>query len=381
MEHVESLDDDRIIRRYMDMILATQRSNYYQLDDQGKPKPWLSLKLRPADIPDIPPPVPFFEIFVYAPDIEGVHLRGGKVARGGLRWSDRQEDFRTEILGLVKAQQVKNTVIVPVGAKGGFVCKRQPQLTGREAILAEGQRCYKRFIRALLDVTDNIVDGTLIPPASVVRHDEDDPYLVVAADKGTATFSDLANAVSEDYGFWLGDAFASGGSNGYDHKKMGITAKGGWESVKRHFRELGINCQETDFTCVGIGDMAGDVFGNGMLLSKHTRLVAAFNHLHIFLDPEPNAATSWKERDRLFNLPRSSWEDYDPSLISEGGGVHSRRSKSIKLTPQVQKLLGTRKQSVPPNELIGMILRMQVDLLWNGGIGTYVKAEVETIPM
>ncbi|MBY5946077.1 NAD-glutamate dehydrogenase [Photobacterium rosenbergii] len=378
LEHVESLDDDRIIRRYMEMILATQRTNYYQLDTNGKPKPWLSLKLRPSEIPEIPAPVPFFEIFVYAPDIEGVHLRGGKVARGGLRWSDRQEDFRTEILGLVKAQQVKNTVIVPVGAKGGFVCKRQPQLSTREEIWAEGQRCYKRFIRALLDVTDNIIDGELNPPANVVRHDEDDPYLVVAADKGTATFSDLANSVSEDYNFWLGDAFASGGSNGYDHKQMGITAKGGWESVKRHFRELGINCQTTDFTCAGIGDMAGDVFGNGMLLSKHIRLVAAFNHMHIFLDPNPDAAKGWKERERLFNLPRSSWEDYDTQLISEGGGIFSRRSKSIKLTPQIQKLLGTRKQSLPPNEVIRLILKMEVDLLWNGGIGTYVKSESET---
>ncbi|MEH6533394.1 MAG: NAD-glutamate dehydrogenase [Photobacterium frigidiphilum] len=378
LDRVESLDDDRIIRRFMDMILATQRTNYYQIDEKGNAKPWLSLKLRPSEIPEIPAPVPFFEIFVYAPDIEGVHLRGGKVARGGLRWSDRQEDFRTEILGLVKAQQVKNTVIVPVGAKGGFICKRQPQMTTREEIWNEGQRCYKRFIRALLDVTDNIVDGELIPPVNVVRHDEDDPYLVVAADKGTATFSDLANSVSDDYNFWLGDAFASGGSNGYDHKKMGITAKGGWESVKRHFRELGIDCQSTDFTCVGIGDMAGDVFGNGMLLSKHTRLVAAFNHMHIFLDPTPDAAKTWEERDRLFNLPRSSWEDYDKSLISEGGAIFSRRSKSIKLTPQIQKLLGTRKQNVPPNELIGLILRMEVDLLWNGGIGTYVKASTET---
>ncbi|KLV03775.1 NAD-glutamate dehydrogenase [Photobacterium aquae] len=378
LDHVESLDDDRIIRRYMDMILATQRTNYYQVDEQGHCKPWLSLKLRPSDIPEIPAPVPFFEIFVYAPDIEGVHLRGGKVARGGLRWSDRQEDFRTEILGLVKAQQVKNTVIVPVGAKGGFVCKKQPQLITREEIWAEGQRCYKRFIRALLDVTDNIIDGELVPPANVVRHDEDDPYLVVAADKGTATFSDLANSVSEDYRFWLGDAFASGGSNGYDHKKMGITAKGGWESVKRHFRELGIDCQNTDFTCAGIGDMAGDVFGNGMLLSKHIQLVAAFNHMHIFLDPNPDAASSWQERERLFNQPRSSWEDYDPALISEGGGVFSRRSKSIKLSSQVQKLLGTRKQVMPPNELIRLILQMDVDLLWNGGIGTYVKASAES---
>ncbi|KKC98548.1 NAD-glutamate dehydrogenase [Photobacterium halotolerans] len=378
LEEVESLDDDRIIRRYMEMILATQRTNYYQTDEQGLPKPWLSLKLRPSEISEIPAPVPFFEIFVYAPDIEGVHLRGGKVARGGLRWSDRQEDFRTEILGLVKAQQVKNTVIVPVGAKGGFVCKRQPQMTSREEILAEGQRCYKRFIRALLDVTDNIIEGEIVYPSNVVRHDEDDPYLVVAADKGTATFSDLANSVSADYNFWLGDAFASGGSNGYDHKKMGITAKGGWESVKRHFRELGIDCQTTDFTCAGVGDMAGDVFGNGMLLSKHTRLVAAFNHMHIFLDPNPDSASSWEERNRLFNLPRSSWEDYDASLISEGGGVFSRRSKSIKLSPQIQKLLGTRKQSLTPNEVIKLILTMEVDLLWNGGIGTYVKAASET---
>ncbi len=378
LDHVESLDDDRIIRRYMDMITATLRTNYYQTDTNKQPKPWLSLKLKPRDIPEIPAPVPAFEIFVYAPDIEGVHLRGGKVARGGLRWSDRQEDFRTEVLGLVKAQQVKNTVIVPVGAKGGFVCKRQHLLSGRDEIFAEGQRCYKRFIRALLDVSDNIIDGALVPPPSVVRHDEDDPYLVVAADKGTATFSDLANSVSAEYNFWLGDAFASGGSNGYDHKAMGITAKGGWESVKRHFREMGINCQSTDFTVVGIGDMAGDVFGNGMLLSKHIRLQAAFNHMHIFIDPNPVSDKSWQERDRLFKLSRSSWEDYDPKLISKGGGVFSRRSKSIKLTPEIQKLLGTRKTSVAPNDLIKLILQLEVDLLWNGGIGTYIKASTET---
>ncbi|WP_194435022.1 NAD-glutamate dehydrogenase [Vibrio fluminensis] len=378
LEQVESLDDDRIIRRYMEMITATLRTNYYQLDEDKQPKPWLALKLKPSDIPEIPQPVPAFEIFVYAPDIEGVHLRGGKVARGGLRWSDRQEDFRTEILGLVKAQQVKNTVIVPVGAKGGFVCKRQAMLSSRDEIFAEGQRCYKRFIRALLDVSDNIIDGEVIPPKNVIRHDEDDPYLVVAADKGTATFSDLANSVSAEYNFWLGDAFASGGSNGYDHKAMGITAKGGWESVKRHFREMGINCQTTDFTAVGVGDMAGDVFGNGMLLSKHTCLVAAFNHLHIFIDPNPDSASSWQERERLFDLQRSSWEDYNADLISKGGGVFSRRAKSITLTPEIQKLLGTKKSSLAPNDLIKMILSMQVDLLWNGGIGTYVKASTET---
>ncbi|UPR24983.1 NAD-glutamate dehydrogenase [Vibrio cyclitrophicus] len=378
LDHVESLDDDRIIRRYMEMITATLRTNYYQVDENKQSKPWLALKMRPSEIPDIPAPVPVFEIFVYAPDIEGVHLRGGKVARGGLRWSDRQEDFRTEILGLVKAQQVKNTVIVPVGAKGGFVCKRQHMMSGRDEIFAEGQRCYKRFIRALLDVSDNIIEGEVIPPKSAVRHDEDDPYLVVAADKGTATFSDLANSVAAEYNFWLGDAFASGGSNGYDHKAMGITAKGGWESVKRHFREMGINCQTTDFTAIGVGDMAGDVFGNGMLLSKHIRLQAAFNHMHIFIDPNPESASSWVERDRLFNLPRSSWEDYNKDLISQGGGIFSRRAKSISLTPEIQKMLGTKKASMAPNDLIKAILSMNVDLLWNGGIGTYVKSSSET---
>ncbi|SDG94728.1 glutamate dehydrogenase [Vibrio xiamenensis] len=378
LDRVESLDDDRIVRRYMEMIVATLRTNYYQRDEQQQAKAWLSLKMRPNEIPEIPQPVPAFEIFVYAADFEGVHLRGGKVARGGLRWSDRQEDFRTEILGLVKAQQVKNTVIVPVGAKGGFVCKRQPGLSNRDEIFAEGQRCYKRFIRALLDVSDNIVDGNIVAPENVVRHDEDDPYLVVAADKGTATFSDLANSVSAEYNFWLGDAFASGGSNGYDHKAMGITAKGGWESVKRHFREMGIDCQTTDFTAVGIGDMAGDVFGNGMLLSKHICLQAAFNHMHIFIDPTPNAQKSWLERERLFNLPRSSWEDYDSALISKGGGIFSRKAKSIVLSPEIQKMLGTKKAALAPNELIKMILKMPVDLLWNGGIGTYVKSSKET---
>ncbi|MGR6839678.1 NAD-glutamate dehydrogenase [Aliivibrio wodanis] len=378
LDKVESLDDDRIIRRYVDMIVATLRTNYYQKAEDGQPKPWLSLKLQPSNIPEIPAPVPAFEIFVYAPDIEGVHLRGGKVARGGLRWSDRQEDFRTEVLGLVKAQQVKNTVIVPVGAKGGFVCKKQHNFTTRDDIFAEGQRCYKQFIRALLDVSDNIIEGEVTPPQNVVRHDDDDPYLVVAADKGTATFSDLANSVSEEYNFWLGDAFASGGSNGYDHKAMGITAKGAWESVKRHFREMGIDCQTTDFTVAGVGDMAGDVFGNGMLLSKHIRLQAAFNHMHIFIDPNPNAEITWPERSRLFELPRSSWEDYNKDLISQGGGIFSRRAKSIDLSPEIQKMLGTRKQSLAPNDLIQMILKMDVDLMWNGGIGTYVKSEKET---
>lgn len=378
LERVESLDDDRILRRYLEMMQASLRTNYFQTLANGEFKPWLSIKLSPKQIPEIPAPVPAFEIFVYAPDVEGVHLRGGKVARGGLRWSDRPEDFRTEILGLVKAQQVKNTVIVPVGAKGGFVCKRQHLCQGRDAIFAEGQRCYQTFIRALLDVSDNIIDEKIVAPKNVVRHDEDDAYLVVAADKGTATFSDLANQVSAEYNFWLGDAFASGGSNGYDHKAMGITAKGAWESVKRHFREMGVDCQTTDFTCIAIGDMAGDVFGNGMLLSKHIRLQAAFNHLHIFIDPNPDAAKSYVERERLFNLPRSSWEDYDKSLISEGGGIFSRKAKSIKLSPQIQAMLNTQKSSLAPNELIKALLQMQVDLLWNGGIGTYVKATSET---
>ncbi|RQW63559.1 NAD-glutamate dehydrogenase [Vibrio viridaestus] len=378
LEDVESLDDDRIIRRYMEMMVATIRTNYFQKDELGKDKPWISFKMNPKKIPEIPAPVPAYEIFVYSPDVEGVHLRGGKVARGGLRWSDRYEDFRTEILGLVKAQQVKNTVIVPVGAKGGFVCKKQSLLSGRDEIFAEGQRCYKIFIRGLLDVTDNIVNGEIQPPSQVIRYDDDDPYLVVAADKGTATFSDLANSVSREYHFWLDDAFASGGSNGYDHKAMGITAKGAWESVKRHFREVNIDCQTTDFTVVGIGDMAGDVFGNGMLLSKHIQLVAAFNHMNIFIDPNPDSSSSWVERERLFNLPRSSWEDYDKSLISKGGGIFSRKVKSISLTPEMKVMLETSKSQVTPNELIHLLLTMNVDLLWNGGIGTYIKSSKES---
>ncbi|WP_024592568.1 MULTISPECIES: NAD-glutamate dehydrogenase [unclassified Pseudoalteromonas] len=376
LENVANLDDDRIIRLYVDMIVATLRTNYFQKDDAGQFKAYISFKIRPSLIPDVPLPLPAFEIFVYSPRVEGVHLRYGKVARGGLRWSDRREDFRTEVLGLVKAQQVKNTVIVPVGSKGGFVCKQLP--SEREAFIKEGQECYKIFIRGLLDITDNIERGEVVPARDVVRHDEDDAYLVVAADKGTATFSDIANGIANEYNFWLGDAFASGGSVGYDHKKMGITAKGAWESVKRHFREMDIDCQTTDFTAVAIGDMAGDVFGNGMLLSKHIRLQVAFNHMHIFVDPNPDAATSYPERERLFNMPRSSWDDYNKELISAGGGVFSRAAKSITLSPEMKKMLGTKKASMTPNELIKASLMMEFDLLWNGGIGTYIKNSKET---
>jgi len=377
LDNVANLDDDRIIRRFIEMISATIRTNYFQVDKLMGDKSYISFKILPEKISDIPQPVPKFEIFVYSPQVEGVHLRGGKVARGGLRWSDRREDFRTEVLGLVKAQQVKNTVIVPVGAKGGFVCKQLP--TGsRQEIFEAGKECYRTFIRALLDITDNIVNGEIVPPIDVVRLDEDDAYLVVAADKGTATFSDIANGISDEYNFWLGDAFASGGSVGYDHKAMGITAKGAWESVKRHFREMEIDCQSTDFTCLAIGDMAGDVFGNGMLLSKHICLQAAFNHMHIFIDPTPDSAKTYPERERLFNLPGCSWEDYNEKLISEGGGIFSRHVKSIKLTPQIKKMLGTQKQSMSPNDLIQALLTMDVDLLWNGGIGTYVKSTKET---
>ncbi|MBH0012736.1 NAD-glutamate dehydrogenase [Pseudoalteromonas sp. NZS100_1] len=376
LENVANLDDDRIIRLYVDMIVATLRTNYFQKDDAGQFKSYVSFKIQPSLIPDVPLPLPAFEIFVYSPRVEGVHLRYGKVARGGLRWSDRREDFRTEVLGLVKAQQVKNTVIVPVGSKGGFVCKQLP--SEREAFIKEGQECYKIFIRGLLDITDNIERGEVVPARDVVRHDEDDAYLVVAADKGTATFSDIANGIANEYNFWLGDAFASGGSVGYDHKKMGITAKGAWESVKRHFREMDIDCQTTDFTVVAIGDMAGDVFGNGMLLSKHIRLQVAFNHMHIFVDPNPDAATSYPERERLFNMPRSSWEDYNKELISAGGGVFSRAAKSITLSPEMKNMLGTKKASMTPNELMKASLMMEFDLLWNGGIGTYIKNSKET---
>ena len=379
LDDVVSLDHDRILRSYLTHVRATLRTNYFQGED-GAPKPYLSLKLEPSAIPDLPEPRPKFEIFVYSPRVEGVHLRFGAVARGGLRWSDRRDDFRTEILGLVKAQMVKNTVIVPVGAKGGFYAKQLPDSSDREAWLAEGVACYKIFIRGLLDVTDNLVGGETVPPPYVVRHDADDSYLVVAADKGTATFSDIANGVAADYGFWLGDAFASGGSVGYDHKAMGITAKGAWVSVRRHFREMGVDCQNEDFTVVGIGDMSGDVFGNGMLCSEHIRLVAAFDHRDIFLDPDPDAATSYAERKRLFELPRSSWQDYDRSLLSEGGGIFSRSAKSIPLNARIREVLGIAGdvERMTPAELMRAILLAPVDLLWNGGIGTYVKAATET---
>jgi glutamate dehydrogenase len=363
LDDVASLDEDRILRGYLGLLRATTRTNHFQQ------KGFLSFKLEPKKVPDLPAPRPAYEIFVYSPRVEGVHLRFGPVARGGLRWSDRREDFRTEVLGLVKAQTVKNAVIVPVGAKGGFVIK-QP---GLEAV-----DCYSEFVRGLLDLTDNIVDGVVVPPEGIVRHDDDDPYLVVAADKGTASFSDIANGIAAEYGFWLGDAFASGGSSGYDHKGMGITARGAWESVKRHFRELGVNVQEQDFTVVGVGDMSGDVFGNGMLLSRHIKLVAAFDHRHVFLDPDPDPETSYAERERLFHLSRSSWGDYDRSLISSGGGVWPRSAKSIPVSKEVRAALGIIDDALTPVEVIRAILKAPVDLLWNGGIGTYVKATAET---
>jgi glutamate dehydrogenase len=379
LDRVASLDEDRILRAWLGAINAMLRTSFYQTPG-GKPREYISFKFDPAKVPDLPKPKPYREIFVYAPRVEGVHLRFGPVARGGLRWSDRREDFRTEVLGLVKAQMVKNTVIVPVGSKGGFFVKRSPTSGERDAVLAEGVACYRLFINGLLDITDNLVDGQVVHPQNCVRHDADDPYLVVAADKGTATFSDIANAVSAEHGYWLGDAFASGGSVGYDHKVMGITAKGGWESVKRHFRALGRDCQSEDFTCVGVGDMSGDVFGNGMLLSKHTRLLAAFDHRHIFLDPNPDAATSFVERERMFKLPRSSWADYDATLISKGGGVFPRSAKSIAVSAEVRAALGIEggNDAMSPNELMRAILKAPADLLWNGGIGTYVKAESET---
>jgi glutamate dehydrogenase len=370
---VASLEQDRVLRQFLAAIIGTVRTNAYQSG-----KDCVSFKLQPRDIPHVPEPRPMFEIWVYSPRVEGVHLRGGKVARGGLRWSDRRDDFRTEILGLVKAQQVKNTVIVPVGSKGGFVLKKAPAASDREAFMAEGVACYKTFLSGLLDITDNLVKGAVVPPLDVVRHDEDDPYLVVAADKGTATFSDIANSVSAAYGFWLGDAFASGGSVGYDHKKMGITARGAWESVKRHFRGLGVDTQTQPFTVAGIGDMSGDVFGNGMLLSTQIKLVLAFDHRHVFIDPTPDVAQSFAERQRLFNLPRSSWADYDKSLISEGGGVFPRSAKSIPLSAQARNVLGTDAIAMAPNDLINAILKAPMDLLYNGGIGTYIKASFET---
>jgi glutamate dehydrogenase len=377
LDRVDNLNEDRVLRQYLALILATTRTNYWRCDAAGRRRAFIAFKFDPAQVPGLPEPKPMFEIFVYSTRFEGVHLRGGRVARGGLRWSDRPEDFRTEILGLVKAQMVKNTVIVPVGSKGGFVLKRAPAPSDREAYLKEGVACYKDYLRGLLDLTDNLVGGKVVPPPQVRRHDADDPYLVVAADKGTASFSDYANEVSKEYGFWLDDAFASGGSAGYDHKAMGITARGAWESVKRHFREMGVNTQTTDFTAVGIGDMSGDVFGNGMLASKHIRLVAAFDHRHVFIDPDPDAASSWAERKRLFGLPRSSWGDYNPMLVSHGGGVWPRSAKSIPISPEAQRALGIAAESLAPSELISAILRAPVDLLYNGGIGTYVKSSKE----
>jgi len=378
LQSVASADQDRILRSFSDTIRAMLRTNFFQLDARGQRHEYMSFKFDSASLPDLPRPRPFREVWVYSPRVEGVHLRGGKVARGGLRWSDRREDFRTEVLGLMKAQTVKNTMIVPVGAKGGFFVKNLPDSGDRDEVMAEVVYCYRSFINGLLDITDNL-DGDLVrAPQGVVRHDDDDPYLVVAADKGTATFSDIANAISVEHGFWLGDAFASGGSNGYDHKKMGITAKGAWESVKRHFRELGLDTQNEPFDVVGIGDMSGDVFGNGMLLSRHIRLKAAFNHMHIFIDPDPELEAGYKERQRLFGLGRSGWSDYDRRLISEGGGVFSRQSKSIEISAKVQEWLGVEVRELSPQALIRAILVAEYDLLWNGGIGTYVKASSQS---
>jgi glutamate dehydrogenase len=380
IDAVQSLDEDRILRSFLAVLRAMLRTNYFRVDhSQEPPCPlgYLSFKLDSAQLEMLPRPRPRFEIFVYSPRVEGIHLRGGKVARGGIRWSDRREDFRTEVLGLMKAQMVKNALIVPVGSKGGFVVKRPPPDAGPDQ-LKEGIACYRTFLRGLLDLTDNYLGADVVAPDRVVRYDEDDPYLVVAADKGTATFSDIANEVSADYGFWLGDAFASGGSYGYDHKQMGITARGAWESVKRHFRELGTDVQSEPFTVVGIGDMSGDVFGNGMLLSSRTRLLAAFNHMHVFLDPDPDPAASFAERQRLFSLGRSSWSDYDPGLISAGGGVHRRSLKSIKISGEVKAALGIEADRLAPADLIRQLLCAPVDLLFNGGIGTYVKAATET---
>ena len=378
LESVTSLDEDRILRKLLNLIQATLRTNFYRVEAERAAAPYLSFKIDPVQVSDMPLPRPMFEIFVFSARMEGVHLRGGRVARGGLRWSDRMEDYRTEVLGLMKAQMVKNTVIVPVGSKGGFIVKHESANDSREVRQQKVVDCYKTLLRGMLDITDNLVGDQLVPPNMVVRHDVDDPYLVIAADKGTATFSDIANQVSADYGFWLGDAFASGGSAGYDHKAMGITAKGAWESVKRNFRELGHDTQSTPFTVIGIGDMAGDVFGNGMRLSPHIRLIGAFNHRHIFLDPEPDAAASFEERSRLFASPQLSWADYDRQLISPGGGVHSRDAKSITLTAEVRAMLDLQVERATPNDLIRAMLKAPADLLWNGGIGTYVKASTET---
>ncbi|MDA0702485.1 MAG: NAD-glutamate dehydrogenase [Proteobacteria bacterium] len=378
LDKVASLDEDRILRRYLNLVQSTLRTNFYQRNAEGEPKPYIAFKLDSGQVTDLPRPQPWREIWIYSPRVEAIHLRGGEVARGGIRWSDRPEDFRTEVLGLMKAQMVKNALIVPVGAKGGFVVKRPPSEGGREALMEEVVACYKTLIRGMLDLTDNYQGTEIVTPPDVVRLDSDDPYIVAAADKGTATFSDIANGVAAEYGYWLGDAFASGGSAGYDHKAMAITARGAWEAVKRHFRETDKNIQAEDFTVAGVGDMSGDVFGNGMLLSNHIRLVAAFNHLHIFIDPDPEPATGLKERRRLFDLPRSSWSDYDSKAISKGGGVFDRSLKSIKLTPEIKKLFGIKDDAVPPQILLNAILKADVDLLWFGGIGTYVKSSGES---
>ncbi len=378
LEAVSSLDEDRILRRLLEVMMATTRTNYFQKTLDGHIKEYISFKLSPDKISDLPLPRPMYEIFVYSPRVEGVHLRAGKVARGGIRWSDRREDFRTEVLGLMKAQNVKNSVIVPVGAKGGFFPKWLPTGGDRDALMAEVIRSYSIFIRGLLDITDNVVNHQVVYPNNVVRFDEDDFYLVVAADKGTATFSDIANGISKEYGFWLDDAFASGGSVGYDHKKIGITARGAWESVKRHFREMELDPAKTDFTVVGVGDMSGDVFGNGMLSSQHIKLVCAFDHRHIFIDPNPNAATSFAERKRLFQLSRSSWADYNVSLMSEGGGIFPRSAKSIKISSEMKQLFGITEDQLAPNDLIRAALMSSVNLIFNGGIGTFCKASDET---
>lgn len=378
LQSVIRLDHDKILRRILNAIQSTLRTNYYQLTSDKQDKDYISFKFDSHQLMDLPQPRPMYEIYVYSSSMEAIHLRGGKVARGGLRWSDRFEDYRTEVLGLMKAQMVKNSVIVPQGSKGGFIVKRQNEFTDRTELMAEVVRCYQTMIRGMLDITDNLVHGEIVPPSQVVRYDGDDPYLVVAADKGTATFSDIANGISMDYRFWLDDAFASGGSAGYDHKKMAITSRGAWESVKRHFREIGVNVQTQPFTVAGVGDMSGDVFGNGMLRSEQIKLVAAFDHRHIFLDPNPDTAVSYAERKRLFDLPRSSWDDYNKELISEGGGVFARSEKSIKLSDQVQKLLGLNQKTISPDDLIRAILQAEVDLLWFGGIGTYVKSKHES---
>ena len=377
LSEVSSVSEDKVLRAYLSLILATKRTNFFQTEN-GQAKDYISFKIASGEMNEVPMPKPYFEIYVYSLRFEAVHLRGGAVARGGLRWSDRTEDFRTEVLGLMKAQMTKNSVIVPVGSKGGFVVKQVSMSDGREVFLKEGVECYKKFLSGMLDITDNIVEGKIVPPQQVVRHDADDPYLVVAADKGTATFSDYANEVSDNYGFWLSDAFASGGSVGYDHKKMGITAKGAWVSVERHFREMGVDTNKEPFTVVGVGDMMGDVFGNGMLLSKCIKLVAAFNHMHIFVDPNPDHVSSYVERERMFKLPRSSWADYNKKLISKGGGIFERSAKSIKISSQMAEVFDIEEKELAPDDLIVKIIKSRVDLFWNGGIGTYIKSNAES---